>query len=116
MIRIESFDGLEEARRRSQVEPVVLYKHSSTCGVSTMARREVARLAQEDNIPVYEVVVQQARSISNDIEQRYGIRHESPQVIVLYQDQPKYDTSHGRIRTAAVRDAVLGVSRTEQTS
>lgn len=113
MNRIESFENLEEAQRRSHAEPVVLYKHSATCGVSTMARREVEPLQEADNIPVYEVVVQQARHLSDEIEQRYGIRHESPQVIVLHKDRPVFDTSHGRIRTQTLRDAVAEAQRSE---
>ncbi|HEX7071999.1 MAG TPA: bacillithiol system redox-active protein YtxJ [Rhodothermales bacterium] len=106
MIRIDTFEQLEEARRRSHAEPIVLYKHSATCGVSTMARREVVPLSVKDHVPVYEIVVQSARPISDEVERRYGIRHESPQVIVLHRDQPTYHTSHGRIREEVLREAV----------
>ena len=106
MTRLNNLEDLEEARRRSHAEPVVLYKHSATCGVSTMARREIVRFFDTERVPVYEVVVQQARHVSNEIEQRYGIRHESPQVIVLHRDQPTFNTSHGRVREGVLREAV----------
>ncbi len=106
MTKLDSFEALEDARRRSHAEPVVLYKHSNTCGVSTMARREITSFHDAERVPVYEVVVQTARHISDEIEQRYGIRHESPQVIVLHRDRPVYDTSHGRIRREELRDVI----------
>lgn len=115
MNRLDSVEDLEVARQRSHAEPIVLYKHSSTCGASTMARMEVARFHKAENIPVYEVVVQRARHISNEIERRYGVRHESPQVIVLYRDAPRFDTSHGRVRADTLRDAVAALDSTETT-
>ncbi len=78
-----------------------------------MARREVVAFHESQHVPVYEVVVQQSRHVSNEIEDRYGIRHESPQVIVLQRDRPVYDTSHGRIRTAELEKVISSLQDTE---
>lgn len=113
MIQIDSFDMLEQARRRSHAEPVVIFKHSNSCWVSSWARREVALLSKE-NVPVFEVVVQKARHLSNEIEQRYGIRHESPQVIILHNDRPTFDASHGNVRENTIRQALNRMNPKEE--
>ena len=98
-------DDLDAAVDRSEQEPVVLYKHSSACGISYRARRRLEPLAEADDAPpIYEVVVQEAQPVSNAIAERLGIRHETPQVIVLWQREAVFDTSHSRITADAVRE------------
>lgn len=105
MIPLKSLALLDRARKESHDAPVVLYKHSAVCGMSTLARREVKAFVEQSNVPVYEVVVQSERDVSNEIESIYGIRHESPQAIVLYRDEPAAHASHGRIRTEWLAEA-----------
>ncbi|MFQ5569124.1 MAG: bacillithiol system redox-active protein YtxJ [Rhodothermales bacterium] len=108
---MDSSSALDQASDHSMKEPVVLYKHSALCGLSFRARREIARLADADDPPpVYEVVVQEARAVSNQIERWLGIRHESPQVIVLHQRRPVFNASHRRVTARAVRDAINNIA------
>ncbi|GIV61177.1 MAG: hypothetical protein KatS3mg044_0043 [Rhodothermaceae bacterium] len=109
---LEREEELEAVLDRSHTEPVVLFKHSLTCGISSMARREVLKLAQEHDVPVYEVVVQRARPLSNRIAERFAIRHESPQVLVFRDGQPVFHTSHGAIQT----ERLVGVLSTPTSS
>ena len=104
--KLDSEAALEEAAAHSMREPVVLFKHSTMCGISRRARQQIELLTEEDDPPVYEVVVQEARPVSNQIARQLGIRHQSPQVIVLYKGHPSYHASHGRVTTEAVRRAV----------
>jgi bacillithiol system protein YtxJ len=52
------------------------------------------------------VEVQYARELSNEIENRLGVKHESPQVIVLHNGQVVWDASHFKVTADAVADAV----------
>lgn len=108
--KLDSETILDQAATLSMREPVVLFKHSIMCGASHRARREMGLLTQDNDPPVYEVIVQDARPLSKKIEAAYGIRHQSPQVIVLYQRQPIFDASHGRVTAEAVRTAVETLS------
>ena len=74
-------DDLEAALAASHVAPVILFKHSETCGVSLMARDGLAD--EPLPAPVHEVVVQRQRPVSNAMAERLGVRHESPQVFVV---------------------------------
>ena len=87
---------------RSHGGPVVLFLHDMGCPISRAAYRRMARLGGE--IPL--VDVRRAHALSHAIEQRTGVRHESPQVIVLRQGQAVWSASHDAITTQAVADTL----------
>jgi bacillithiol system protein YtxJ len=52
------------------------------------------------------VEVQRARELSREIESKTGVRHESPQVIVLRNGQVVWNASHWKIKSDSVAEAV----------
>lgn len=94
---LQTLDSLVE---QSNNAPVVLFKHSTTCPISMSAYQEMSRL----DAPVSLIVVQRSRDISREIETRTGIRHESPQVIILRHGQPVWSASHFDITADAVEE------------
>ena len=60
-------------------------------------------LTEPGDPPVYEVVVQRARDVSNAIAARLGLRHESPQVILLSGNEVLFHASHGGVTPDAIR-------------
>jgi bacillithiol system protein YtxJ len=98
---ISDSNKLDELFTRSNAEPVVIFKHSNTCPISSMAYSQIEHLT----VPVSMLTVQSARSISNEIESRTGVRHESPQVIVLRNEKPVWTASHWNISSDAVENA-----------
>lgn len=104
---------LDKAYAASMEKPVVLFKHSATCPISSMARRRIKHLQDANDPPVYEVVVQSARSLSQKLAEDLGIRHESPQVILLHKQSPVYDTSHHLINVEDIRDAAAQAQQAE---
>lgn len=103
---LTSISDLENALARANREPIVLYKHSATCTLSQRMEREMAVLDGPDDPPVYRVVVQDARAVSDTIAERFDIRHESPQVLVVYDGRTLYDASHTRINTDDIRTTI----------
>ncbi len=92
-------------------ELVLLYKHSPRCGISLVAGEEIERFArQEPTLPIVEIDVVRQRSLSQDLANVLGIRHASPQVILLRGAAPLWHTSHQRI-TAPVLSAQLLAAR-----
>ena len=71
--------ALEELFERSNTEPVLLFKHSTACPISARAYSQMTGV----KTPVSIVVVQDSRGVSSEVEQRTGIRHETPQALVL---------------------------------
>ncbi len=98
--------GLDRAVARSYDAPVLLFKHSAACGISHAVRRRLDALTAPDDPPVYEVVVQHTPGLSQEIARRFGVRHASPQVLLLWRGEAVYDASHSRIRAEAVRAAL----------
>ena len=98
----------EEELERVLAEPVaILYKHSPLCGLSAIAAREVRRFVEEGpGTPVYLLDVIRERSLAREVERRLGIRHESPQAIVLRRGRPVWDASHRGVTADGLRAAV----------
>lgn len=88
--KIESTEQLDELFAASNEKPVVLFKHSVTCPISSDVYHEVSNADADVNL----VIVQTARPISNAIAERTGIRHESPQAIILKDGKAIYNASH----------------------
>jgi monothiol bacilliredoxin len=101
-VRVVGTEALEDLINRSQERPVVIFKHSTTCPVSAAIYNEMERFDGE----VALVEVQRARALSREIEKRTGIRHESPQVIVLQKGIVIWNASHWRVTARAVTEAV----------
>lgn len=89
-VSIDSIETLDAIFKRSFARPVVIFKHSRTCGISAHLMEEVSSL--EDDINV--VTVQSGRDISDEIAVRTGYRHQSPQAFVIRDGKAVYQASH----------------------
>lgn len=101
-------DELEAAIVESRERPVLLFKHSRTCGISCEALDEL-HAHVEDATPqaAYKLItVQSHRRLSEETAARLGIRHETPQAILLRDGRPVWNASHFRI-TKRQLDQVL---------
>lgn len=105
-LSLDSEEELEEAIKRSQTKPVVLFKHSITCRISKRANHQMERLNKLTDPPVYRLIVQYSRGLSNEIASTFGIKHESPQVIILKDSKSIFTASHYAISTDAIRNAI----------
>lgn len=103
-------DSLEDFLKLSEKRPVVLFKHSRMCGSSFRAQREMQRLATDGDVIAFRVVVQRSPTLSSALEERLGVRHESPQVIIVHRARAVFNASHGRVRGRAVRTALDRIS------
>src|SRR5215813_8047764 len=103
-------DALEAAIEESRLRPVLLFKHSRTCGISHEALDElhahVEQLQQSQQSPqgaTYKLItVQSHRAVSDHAAARLGVRHETPQVILLRDGRPVWNASHFRITVDAL--------------
>jgi monothiol bacilliredoxin len=78
--------------------PVVILKHSNTCGVSSRAYRNMTSFEG----PVGLVVVQEARDVSEEVGRRTGVPHETPQVLILREDKVLFTASHFDVKAETV--------------
>ena len=59
----------------------LVYKHSTTCGISASAAKEVR--AMETELPIYWINVREQRDLSSWVAETYDVTHESPQLILI---------------------------------
>lgn len=97
-INIESLDSLDTLFERSFKRPVVIFKHSNSCGISAHVMEQISQVEDDVNV----VVVQTHRDISNAIESRTGHRHQSPQAFVIREGKPVYHATHYGIDAEAI--------------
>ena len=97
------------------LDEAVIYKHGPMCWSSLLARRHVRSFAaNHPDIPVFEIDVVNQRPLSRHIAALLGVRHESPQVIILLSGRPVWDASHYRV-TADALGSHLAHARTTRT-
>ena len=91
--------ALELAIAESRERPVLIFKHSRSCGISCEAFDELhAHIADASVDASYNMItVQHHRQVSDAAAVRLGIRHETPQVILLRDGVPVWIASHFRI-------------------
>ncbi|USG67187.1 bacillithiol system redox-active protein YtxJ [Brevibacillus ruminantium] len=92
----------------SQAGKRLLFKHSTICPISTTAHEEFLSFLQEQDVPAAVILVREDRPVSNEVAERYSIKHESPQIFLLEDGQVKWHTSHWKITKAAIAEAIQG--------
>jgi bacillithiol system protein YtxJ len=109
---ITSLPELEVQIAASAERPLLLFKHSTRCSVSFPAHAELERFAAELDPAVARVaviLVVEDRAVSNEAAARLGVRHESPQAILVSKGRAVWNASHGDIRVKALRAAIAGL-------
>jgi bacillithiol system protein YtxJ len=91
----------------SRLDPVLIFKHSTQCPISSQAQAEVQRFVSEaPEVMCGVVLVIEQRAMSNAIAERLGVRHESPQVIVVRNEEPVWNASHWYITADSLNEAL----------
>jgi len=106
-IEIGNIAALDEFLANVNGSAAVLFKHSNSCGVSARALAEMSKMTQ----PVGLVTVQQARAVSDEIERRWGVDHETPQVLIVRDGKVVWDVSHFRVKAEEIEAALLSAAR-----
>ena len=99
--RIDDRTTLENLLTDSTRKPVIVFKHSNACSISARAYREMEKV---DGVNILEV--QSARDVSHELANRTGVRHETPQVIILRDGKAIWNASHFDVTAGDVAKAV----------
>jgi bacillithiol system protein YtxJ len=109
---LESEEQLNQLEDESGVHPVLIFKHSTRCSISSTALNRIRQAGHGDlgaDTVVYVLDLLAHRDISNMIASRYGIWHESPQAILLLHGKPVFNASHLSIIPSEIRQAAQAV-------
>ena len=105
--KLISDDQLADIREESVRQPVLIFKHSTTCSISAMALSRMERNWNDQlGVKPYYLDLLANRPISTNVEREFGIEHESPQVLLIRNGECVYDASHMAISFAGLQQAV----------
>ena len=113
LIHLHNLEELDRLLSESHTRPLLLFKHSYTCGVSAEALDELVDHLNEDVIaagmpePQYAMVtVQTDRDVSNAVSKKLEIRHETPQALLVRDGRFIWSASHFRVTADAMKKAL----------
>ena len=91
------------------VPKAIIFKNSTRCPISFAAKKRFEEFAGscDEETELYMINVIENRKLSNEISERTGIKHESPQVILLKNGQPQWGRTHLNISIDSLKEAVL---------
>ena len=112
VVELHQERDLEQLLERSHKDPVVILNHSTQCSRSAGAYEEYeAFMADNPDTPCGTVLVIEDREISDELEERFGIRHESPQAIVVSNGNPTWHANHFKVTAKALEAAVAAAGK-----
>jgi bacillithiol system protein YtxJ len=92
---IKNLQDIDAVIQASFNKPQVIFKHSTTCSISQMAKSRLDRFNNEENsIDFHYLDLLRLRPISNFIAEKFSVHHESPQILLIKNGECTYDESH----------------------
>ena len=104
-------EELQAVFERSSDRPQLIFKHSSTCPISGAAHSQMLSYLAGSPAPGVDyslIVVQTSRPLSSQVAERLGVRHESPQALLVEDGAAIWNASHFDITVAALTSALPG--------
>lgn len=95
--KLTNSSQIEEIKELSKEKPVLIFKHSTRCSISSMSLDRLLRNwkpGDEEKVEPYYLDLISYRGLSDQIEDEFGVEHASPQVILVKDGKAIYDNSH----------------------
>ena len=105
-LKLSNMDMIDEIISVSNNQPVLIFKHSTVCSISS-----IAKLRLEDDwdigaIKTYLLDLITYRGISNTIADKFQVQHESPQILLISKGECIHDASHFDISKDEILDVL----------
>lgn len=95
--QLESKSQLELIHQASSSKLQAIFKHSTRCSISAMAKSRLDRMADVEEIDFYYLDLIQYRDVSNAVADNFQVHHESPQLLLIRDGECFYEASHMEI-------------------
>lgn len=107
-IPLEDLGQLNEIILLSDEKPVVIFKHSTRCSISRMALKQFEKEydLSDNEVTTYFLDLIAFRDISNEIASRFGVVHQSPQLLLIKGGKSVYDVSHSAIDAVELKSKI----------
>lgn len=97
---------LEAIKVASKEKTQIIFKHSTRCSISTMAKSRLERSVAPDNAVFHYLDLIAYRNVSNKIAEDFNVEHASPQILVIKNGECVYDESHNAIDMDEIAEQV----------
>ena len=97
---------LNSIKELSSQKAQLIFKHSTRCAASSMAKARLERSSQPDNIDFYFLDLIRYRQLSNKVAETFAVAHESPQVLLIKNGECVYEESHSGIQMEDIVEQV----------
>jgi len=98
-------DQITIAKEESKNKTVGIFKHSTSCGISKMVLRNFeSQFEENENTKLYFLDLRKHRDVSNAVADELNVRHESPQFIILQNEEVVHHASHQDIDAAKMQE------------
>lgn len=101
---------LDQILHQSESRPQVIFKHSTRCSVSSVAKSRLERSTAPQGVDFYYLDILSYRSISNKVAELLHVHHESPQLLIVRNGECVYDESHMGINMGEISDFVDSIA------
>lgn len=107
-IPLTSIDQLSEIEQESVKRPQIIFKHSTTCGISSMVLRSFKNsyALEQNQADVFYLDLHQYRAVSDEVANRFKVYHQSPQLLVIKNGVVAVHESHGGINALVLADYI----------
>ncbi|HEY9222382.1 MAG TPA: bacillithiol system redox-active protein YtxJ [Lutibacter sp.] len=104
-VPLNDITQLSEIINISSDKPVLIFKHSTRCGISRMVLKnfESDYDIPETEMDLYFLDLLNYRALSQDISTKFNVRHQSPQVLVIKNGEVIYNDSHDYISVGKIK-------------
>ena len=106
--KLESISDLDQAIELSFQIPVLLFKHSTRCSISSMALNRTESgwdISEEELAPFYLDLIAH-RDVSAAIADKLNVFHQSPQIVLVKEGKAVLDASHNEIRVDLIKSGL----------
>ncbi len=100
---------LEDLTKESHKQPILIFKHSTSCSISRAALGRFERSWNDNEmkeVKPYFLDLLSHRTISKNIADHFFVEHESPQILLIRNGESVYNRSHLDIDYKNVRTEV----------
>lgn len=108
--KLEQIEQLVDIDVQSHQAPVLVFKHSTRCSISSAALARIERSwneAEMSEVQAYYLDLIAHRTTSNAVADHYEVEHQSPQVLVIKKGECIYNESHMGIDYDELKQVVL---------
>ena len=106
-INLTNEEQLQQIKLNSNTKTQVIFKNSTRCSISSVAKNRLERSSQPGDIDFYFLDLIQNRPISNKIAEDFKVYHESPQILLIKNGECIYDESHSGIDMQEIIEQVM---------